>query len=306
MSMPSTAPIVIENVTKRYAGDVLAVDDLSFTVEAGSVFGLLGPNGAGKTTTMRMLVGLIRPTSGRIHLFDSVVRPGASALRRVGVLVESPGFVPHLSGRKNLELFWRAGGAALAEAHMDHALAIADLGPAIDRRFKTYSHGMRQRLGLAQALLGRPDLLVLDEPTTGLDPQQMREIRNVIRELAKNGTTVLLSSHLLSEVEQVCDQVAVMNRGSLAAQGAVSDLVGATTTVYLEVDDIGASQSVLAMTRGVRTISPEGRGLSLELDGIARTELVNVLVRNGAGVETITARHALEDAFIGLLEERHR
>jgi len=306
MSVPSTAPIVIENLTKRYAGDVLAVNDLSFTVEPGSVFGLLGPNGAGKTTTMRMLVGLIRPTSGRIHVFDSVVRPGAAVLRRVGVLVESPGFVPHLSGRKNLELFWRAGGAPLVEAHMDHALAIADLGPAIDRKFKTYSHGMRQRLGLAQALLGRPDLLVLDEPTTGLDPQQMREIRNVIRELAKNGTTVLLSSHLLSEVEQVCDQVAVMNRGSLVAQGAVNDLVGATTTVYLEVDDVGAAQSVLAMTRGVRTISPEGRGLALELDGIARTELVNVLVRNGVGVETITARHALEDAFIGLLEERHR
>jgi ABC-2 type transport system ATP-binding protein len=194
----------------------------------------------------------------------------------------------------------------MAEAHMDHALAIADLGSAIDRTFKTYSHGMRQRLGLAQALLGRPDLLVLDEPTTGLDPQQMREIRNVIREVAEGGTTVLLSSHLLSEVEQVCDRVAVMNRGSLVAQGAVSDLVASTTSVYLEVDDLAAARSVLAVTQGIRAVSPEGRGLSLELDGIGRTDLVNVLVRHGVGVETITARHALEDAFIGLLEGRHR
>jgi len=304
--VPPAAPIAIENLTKRYAADVLAVDDLSLSVEPGSVFGLLGPNGAGKTTTMRMLVGLIRPTSGSIHLFDTLVRPGDPVLRRVGVLVESPGFVPHLSGRRNLELFWRAGGASLIDAHLDRALDIADLGTAIDRKVKTYSHGMRQRLGLAQALLGRPDLLVLDEPTTGLDPQQMREIRTVIRDLAADGTTVLLSSHLLAEVEQVCDRVAVMNRGSLVAQGAVSDLVGATTTVYLEVDDPPAAVAVLGSARGVRRVTAEGRGLSLDLDGIPRTEVVERLVRAGIGVETITARHALEDAFIGLLGEHHR
>ncbi len=221
----STHPIVIEDLTKRYASDVLAVDHLDLAVERGSVFGLLGPNGAGKTTTMRMLVGLIRPTSGRVCLFDEVIKPGAAVLRRVGVLVEGPGFVPHLSGRKNLELFWRAGRAPMSEANLDEVLDIADLGHAADRKYKTYSHGMRQRLGLAQALLGSPDLLILDEPTDGLDPQQMRAVREVLRRVAASGTTVLVSSHLLGEVEQVCDHVAVMDNGRLVTVGAVSDLL---------------------------------------------------------------------------------
>ncbi len=170
-----TDPIVIEDLTKRYASDVVAVDHLDLTVGSGSVFGLLGPNGAGKTTTMRMLVGLIHPTSGRVRVFGETVTPGAAVLQRVGILVEGPGFVPHLSGRENLELFWRSGGAPMVEANLGQALDIADLGEAADRKYKTYSHGMRQRLGLAQALLGKPDLLVLDEPTDGLDPQQMRQ-----------------------------------------------------------------------------------------------------------------------------------
>ena len=280
--------------------------DVNLVVEQGAIMGLAGPNGSGKSVTLRMLLGLVRPDAGRLELFGEPVRSGAAVLSRVGALVDGPGFVPHLSGRRNLELFWRAGGASLIDAHLDRALDIADLGTAIDRKVKTYSHGMRQRLGLAQALLGRPDLLVLDEPTTGLDPQQMREIRTVIRDLAADGTTVLLSSHLLAEVEQICDRVAVMNRGSLVAQGAVSDLVGATTTVYLEVDDPPAAVAVLGSARGVRRVTAEGRGLSLDLDGIPRTEVVERLVRAGIGVETITARHALEDAFIGLLGEHHR
>jgi len=300
----TTHPIVIEDLTKRYDSDVLAVDHLELTVERGSVFGLLGPNGAGKTTTMRMLVGLIRPTSGRVCLFDEVVKPGAAVLRRVGVLVEGPGFVPHLSGRQNLELFWRAGQEPMSEANLDEALDVADLGHAADRKYKTYSHGMRQRLGLAQALLGNPDLLILDEPTDGLDPQQMRTVREVLRRVAASGTTVLVSSHLLGEVEQVCDHVAVMDNGRLITVGAVSDLLGATTTVYVEVDDVPRAQRVLDGLRGIAEVSPEGGGLALELDGIERKELVAALVGAGVGVETITARHHLEDAFIGLLEHR--
>ncbi len=300
----TTHPIVIEDLTKRYASDVLAVDHLDLTVERGSVFGLLGPNGAGKTTTMRMLVGLIRPTSGRVCLFDEVIRPGAAVLGRVGVLVEGPGFVPHLSGRENLELFWRAGRAPMSAANLDEVLDIADLGHAADRKYKTYSHGMRQRLGLAQALLGSPDLLILDEPTDGLDPQQMRAVREVLRRVAASGTTVLVSSHLLGEVEQVCDHVAVMDNGRLVTVGAVSDLLGATTTIYIEVDDIRRAQRVLDGLRGIATVSPEGGGLAVELDGIERKELVVALVGAGIGVETITARHHLEDAFIGLLEHR--
>jgi ABC-2 type transport system ATP-binding protein len=298
----TTDPIVIEDLTKRYDGDVLAVDHLDLTVGSGSVFGLLGPNGAGKTTTMRMLVGLIHPTSGQVRIFGEVVKPGAAVLRRVGVLVEGPGFVPHLSGRENLELFWKSGRASMSDANLDQALDIADLGDAANRRYKTYSHGMCQRLGLAQALLGSPDLLVLDEPTDGLDPQQMRQTRGVLRHAAASGTTVLVSSHLLSEVEQVCDHAAVMNKGRLVAVGAVSDLLGATTSVYLEVDDVLRAKRVLDAVSGVRKMSLEGRGLSLELDGIERKEVVAALVGSGVGVETVTARHQLEDAFIGLLE----
>jgi ABC-2 type transport system ATP-binding protein len=280
----------------------VAVDHLDLTVGSGSVFGLLGPNGAGKTTTMRMLVGLIHPTSGRVRVFGETVTPGAAVLRRVGILVEGPGFVPHLSGRENLELFWRSGGAPMAEANLGQALDIADLGEAADRKYKTYSHGMRQRLGLAQALLGKPDLLVLDEPTDGLDPQQMRQTREVLRRAAESGTTVLVSSHLLSEVEQVCDHVAVMNRGRLVAAGTVSELSGATTVVYLEVDDVPRARTVLDSVVGVGRVVPEGRGLAVELDEIERKKVVALLVEAGVGVETITARHHLEDAFIGLLE----
>jgi ABC-2 type transport system ATP-binding protein len=299
-----TDPIVIEDLTKRYDSEVVAVDHLDLTVGSGSVFGLLGPNGAGKTTTMRMLVGLIRPTSGRVSIFGETITPGATVLRRVGILVEGPGFVPHLSGRENLELFWRSGGAAMADANLDHALDIADLGDAVNRKYKTYSHGMRQRLGLAQALLGKPDLLVLDEPTDGLDPQQMRQTREVLRHAAESGTTVLVSSHLLSEVEQVCDRVAVMDKGRLVAAGTVSELSGATTAVYLEVDDASRARRVLDSAIGVGKVTPEGRGLSVELDGIERKAVVATLVEAGVGVETITARHHLEDAFIGLLEHR--
>jgi ABC-2 type transport system ATP-binding protein len=217
--------------------------------------------------------------------------------------VDSPGFVPHLSGLANLELFWKAGKQDLKEAHLEEALAIADLGDAIRRRYRTYSPGMRQRLGVAQALLGRPDLLVLDEPTSGLDPQQMREIRELVGRVAARGTTVLLSSHLLSEVEQVCDHVAVMNRGTVVQAGSVGELTGAVTAAYLEVDDRLAARQVLCRLPGVRRVADDGGGLSVELDGATRQAVVAALVGAGIGVETVTSRRRLEDAFIALLEE---
>jgi ABC-2 type transport system ATP-binding protein len=299
----SAAPIVLDGLTKRYKNGVLAVDHLDLVVDEGQVYGLLGPNGAGKTSTMRMLLGLSHPDSGETRLFGAPLRPGSAMLRRVGALVESPGFVPHLSGLANLELYWRSGGAHLEDAHLEHALAIADLGDAIHRRYKTYSNGMKQRLGLAQALLGQPDLLVLDEPTSGLDPQQMREIRDVVRRAGESGVTVLLSSHLLSEVEQVCDHAAVMNRGRLVSAGTVNELTGASTTVYLEVDETDRAISVLRSLKGVERVVPDGRGLTLALDGIERRALVSTLVGAGVGVETVTSRNRLEDAFIDLLDD---
>jgi ABC-2 type transport system ATP-binding protein len=296
-------PIKTEGLSKRFSEGVLAVDRLDLTVEEGQIFGLLGPNGAGKTTTLRMLVGLVRPTDGTSELFGEIVYPGTRALRRVGTLVENPAFVPHLSGMKNLELFWRAGGQKVGEADLDGALEVADLGNAIHRKVKTYSHGMKQRLGIAQALLGKPDLLILDEPTTGLDPQQMREMRDLVRSIAQRGATVLLSSHLLGEVEQVCSHAAIVSRGHVVASGTVAKLMGSATIVYLEVDDVARAREVLGKVKGVRAIKKEGQGLSVELDGIDRKDVVAKLVRARIGVETVMSRHRLEDAFLDILED---
>jgi ABC-2 type transport system ATP-binding protein len=222
----SEIPLEITGLTKTYENGHLAVADLSFQVEKGQVLGLLGPNGAGKTTTLRMLMGLIHPDSGEIRIFGHHVTPGAPVLARLGSFVEGPGFLPHLSGRDNLDLYWRATGRPLDEAHMDEALQIADLGSALDRAVRTYSHGMRQRLAIAQAMLGLPDLLVLDEPTNGLDPPQIREMREVLVRYAAGGRTVIVSSHLLSEVEQTCTHAVVMAGGRRVAAGPVAELVG--------------------------------------------------------------------------------
>ncbi|MFF0524228.1 alpha/beta fold hydrolase [Actinomadura nitritigenes] len=219
-------PLEITGLTKAYKNGHLAVADLSFRVEKGQVLGLLGPNGAGKTTTLRMLMGLIRPDAGEIRIFGHRVTPGAPVLARLGSFVEGPGFLPHLSGRDNLDLYWRATGRPAADAHMDEALAIAGLGTALDRAVRTYSQGMRQRLAIAQAMLGLPDLLVLDEPTNGLDPPQIREMREVLVRYAAAGRTVIVSSHLLAEVEQTCTHAVVMAGGRRVAAGPVADIVG--------------------------------------------------------------------------------
>ncbi|MGV9306962.1 alpha/beta fold hydrolase [Nonomuraea sp. NPDC003727] len=218
-------PLEIAGLTKAYRNGEKAVDGLSFRVEKGQVLGLLGPNGAGKTTTMRMMMGLIHPDAGQIRIFGDPVTPGAPVLSRLGSFVEGPGFLPHLSGRDNLTLYWQATGRPPQDAHMAEALEIAGLGSALERAVRTYSQGMRQRLAIAQAMLGLPDLLVLDEPTNGLDPPQIREMREVLKRYARDGRTVIVSSHLLAEVEQTCSHVVVMHRGRLVSAGPVSDLL---------------------------------------------------------------------------------
>ncbi len=216
---------MITTLSKRYSDGYLAVDDLSFTVKRGMVLGLLGPNGAGKTTTMRMVMGLIRPTSGTITAFGEPVYAGAPVLSRIGSLVEGAGFLPHLTGRQNLDLYWRAAGRTHDDSYLDEVLEIADLGSAIDKRVRSYSQGMRQRLGIAQAMLGKPDLLMLDEPTNGLDPPQIKAMREVLHRYVDSGRTVIISSHLLSEVEQTCTDVVVMHRGRLMGVGSVDELL---------------------------------------------------------------------------------
>ncbi|NUW30814.1 CocE/NonD family hydrolase [Nonomuraea sp. SMC257] len=224
-------PLEISGLTKAYRNGEKAVDGLSFRVERGQVLGLLGPNGAGKTTTMRMMMGLIRPDDGEIRIFGEPVSPGAPVLSRLGSFVEGPGFLPHLSGRENLELYWAATGRPTEDARFAEALEIAGLGKALERAVRTYSQGMRQRLAIAQAMLGLPDLLVLDEPTNGLDPPQIREMREVLKRYARDGRTVIVSSHLLAEVEQSCSHVVVMHRGRLVSSGPVSVLLdGAVRT----------------------------------------------------------------------------
>lgn len=290
----------LASVTKKFGRGVTAISEVSLSVGRGQILGLLGPNGSGKTTSLRILLGLVRPTAGSAYIFGNRMVPGHPVLRRVGVLVERPGFVPHLSGRRNLEIFWRAGGQNLREANFERALQVAGLGDAIERKTATYSRGMQQRLGVAQALLNRPELLVLDEPTAGLDPQETHRVRALIREVRDGGASVILSSHVLSEVEQVCSHVAVLDRGRLVASGAVSDLTGAGSSIYLEVDDRDRATAILHAMEGVAEVSMEPPGIAARLDGIEREAVVAALVREGVGVETVTARHRLEDVFLKL------
>ena len=264
----AAVPVAIESLVKEYAGGYRAVDDVSFTVHPGQVVGLLGPNGAGKTTTLRVLVGLITPTSGTVHVFGQPVVPGAPVLARVGAFIEGPGFLPHLTGRENLRLYWAATGRPTEDAGFDTALDIAGLGGSIDRRVRTYSHGMKQRLGIAQAMLGLPEVLVLDEPTNGLDPPQIAEMREVLQDYARTGRTVVVSSHLLAEVEQTCTHVVVMHKGRIVAAGPTVEIAGAG---------------------GVQLAVPDP------------AEATRVLAAAGISAEAVPARRALEDVFLELI-----
>lgn len=298
-------PLQITDLSKRYAksADQYAVRDLSFRVEPGQVLGLLGPNGAGKTTTLRMLMGLIRPDSGEIRVFGEAVRPGAPVLSRLGAFVEGAGFLPHLSGRANLDLYWQATGRPAEDAHLEEALEIAGLGDALRRAVRTYSQGMRQRLAIAQAMLGLPDLLILDEPTNGLDPPQIREMREVLIRYAAEGRTVIVSSHLLAEVEQTCTHLVVMDRGRLVTSGPVADIIGSADTVLVGVEGEVAQSVVekIAALPGVATAVREEDGLLAVLDGMTAAQFVAELVRLDVPVAQVGPHRRLEDAFLTLI-----
>ncbi|WP_329547511.1 alpha/beta fold hydrolase [Streptomyces sp. NBC_01356] len=299
-------PLQITDLSKRYAksADRYAVRELSFRVEKGQVLGLLGPNGAGKTTTLRMLMGLIKPDGGDIRVFGHEIQPGAPVLSRVGAFVEGAGFLPHLSGRENLELYWRATGRPAEDSHLEEALEIAGLGDALSRAVRTYSQGMRQRLAIAQAMLGLPDLLILDEPTNGLDPPQIREMREVMIRYAAAGRTVIVSSHLLAEVEQSCTHLVVMDRGRLIQAGPVSEIIGSGDTLLVGTGspvDEPIAEKVGALP-GVASAAVAEGGLLVRLDPDGSAQrLVVELVRLEVPVESVGPHRRLEDAFLTLI-----
>ncbi len=294
-------PLVITDLAKTYSNGFRAVDGVSFEVKQGQVLGLLGPNGAGKTTTLRMLMGLITPTGGDIRVFGHKVTPGAPVLSRLGSFVEGSGFLPHLTGTQNLRLYWEATGRPIEDAHLEEALEIADLGTAIERKVKSYSQGMRQRLAIAQAMLGLPDLMVLDEPTNGLDPPQIRTMRDVLINYAKTGRTVLVSSHLLAEVEQTCTHVVVMNRGSVISSGTVRELTAAGGQTEIRVDDATRAQSVLGASGHDGAVIVDDGTVTVDLTDADAAVVIRELVTAGISVRGFSQSTRLEDVFLDLV-----
>jgi ABC-type multidrug transport system ATPase subunit len=284
-------------LTKRYGEAIVAVDALELRVRGGEVYGFLGPNGAGKTTTLRMLLGLVRPTSGDATVLAAA--PGSpAALARIGAMVEAPGLYPYLSGRDNLRVL--AGHAGAPPERVDAVLAETRLSERAGDRARSYSTGMKQRLGVAAALLKDPELLILDEPTNGLDPAGMAEMRAFIRSLAKGGRTVVLSSHLMGEVEQVCDRVGVIRDGVLVAEGTVEQLRG-RATLRVRAEPPGEAARLLARLPEVAEVATRGAVLELSTDAAAAAGINRTLVTAGIEVSEISEQRAsLEDVFLEL------
>ena len=294
-------------LVKRF-GSQAAVDGIDLRVPYGAVYGFLGPNGSGKTTTIRMLLGLVHASEGQINVLGSPVPTASSAiLPRVGSLVEGPAFHPYLSGRANLarlDAADRTVDPRSSRARIHEALERVGLAAAAEKRYRNYSLGMRQRLGLAAALLRPRDLLVLDEPTNGLDPQGTREVRSLIRDLAADGTTIFVSSHLLPEIEQVCSHVGVMSRGRLISQGTLDELRGAATT-RVRVVTAQPEQAATVLTGLGLTVAVSGPDhVSAVLGTTGSERVTEALVLAGVGVrELVVERPDLEDVFVSLTGE---
>jgi len=299
MASVTPQPIVsTRGLTKHYGNGIVAVDGLNLNVRRGEVYGFLGPNGAGKTTTLRMLVGLIKPTSGSAIVAGAV--PGSPAsLAKVGAIIEAPAFYPYLSGYDNLRLIAMLCGVPVKR--VDVALDEVELTPRKQHRFSTYSLGMKQRLGIAAALIKEPDMLILDEPTNGLDPQGMVDVRNLIVELGKGERTVLVSSHLLGEVEQMCTRIGVIQKGKFVAEGTIDELRGAAT-LTVRAEPAATAASVLSGEAGTQNVQmlPDG-SFSVKVDLKRTAEINRRLVQAGADVTELRAtERSLEDVFMEL------
>jgi ABC-type multidrug transport system ATPase subunit len=293
-----------DGLTKRY-GDTAVVDHLDLDVEAGDLFGFLGPNGSGKTTTIRMLLGLVHPSGGTIELLGQPMPHAAhTALAQVGTLVEGPAFYPSMSGRRNLTLFDAAGAKASRRTRsqrIEEALERVGLSHVGRKPVKAYSLGMRQRLGLAAALIRRPKLLVLDEPTNGLDPQGIHEIRALFVELVEDGTTVFLSSHLLAEIELICTRAAMLANGKLVAQDTMERLLAPTGRLLVDTLDPFEAERVIRSLVDDATVERTGDHLLVSVNGMPPEQVNAALVSAGVRVrELVRQRRTLEDAFLGL------
>ncbi len=295
-------PIEVRGLVKRY-GELTAVAGVDLTVNPGDVYGYLGPNGAGKTTSLRMMLGLITPSAGTVRLFGRDPIQSIDALEGVAGFVEAPAFYPYLSGQRNLELLAAFDGGD-AKGRIAASLDAVDLTERARDRVGGYSHGMRQRLGIAAALLRDPKLLLLDEPATGLDPAGMRDMRLLIRRLADQGMTVLLSSHLLTEVEEVCNRVAIVRSGAIVYEGAIAELKrGAGATYKLATTDDERALAVCRAQPGITDVRQHNERISFTADEAAVAELSQALIEAGALIramapETVT----LEDLFFSLTE----
>src|SRR5437763_5839207 len=291
------APIEVRGLVKRY-GELTAVAGVELTVEVGDVYGYLGPNGAGKTTSLRMMLGLIRPTAGSVRLFGRDPMQSVHALERVAGFVEAPTFYPYLSGRRNLQLLAAFDGGD-APARIDQVLETVELSDRARDRLGDYSHGMRQRLGIAAALLRDPKLLLLDEPTTGLDPAGMRDMRLLIQRLAGQGITIVLSSHLLAEVEEVCNRVAIVQKGRIVYEGEIADLKrSAGATYWLSTTDDERGLAVCRAQPGVDDVRVVHGRIAFTADDGAVAELSQALIEAGALIRMLAPQTVtLEDLF---------
>ena len=292
--------VTTHNLTKRYGVSITAVDSLDLEVHRGEVFGFLGPNGAGKTTTLRMLLGLIRPTSGSAIVAEH--RPGdPEGLRRIGSLIESPAFYPYLSGRENLKVM--ADYAGVRQIRVNAALEEVDLLDRAKDPFGVYSMGMKQRLAVAAALVKDPELMILDEPTNGLDPQGVVEMRALLRRLGSGERTVMLSSHLLNEVQQISDRVAIIRKGKLVAQGTVHELRGEPSIVVRATPSDAAHRQLDRML-GTAAVTGVDGTLRLAVDPNRAADINQALVGSGIKVSELRAdERTLEEVFLTLTGE---
>jgi ABC-2 type transport system ATP-binding protein len=296
-------PVRARGLVKRY-GELVAVDHVELNVATGDVYGYLGPNGAGKTTSLRMLLGLIRPDEGDVELFGrNPLVDGAQALDGVAGFVEAPRFYPYMTGRRNLDLLAAFDGAGAA-GRIDESLRVVDLDQRAGDKVGGYSHGMRQRLGIAAALLRAPRLLLLDEPATGLDPAGLRDMRSLIRRLAGEGITVMLSSHQLAEVEELCNRVAIIRNGRIAFEGELAELKRSTASEYrLRTTDDERTAELGRAQSGIFDVRRGADGIRLRADDAAVAGLSITLGRLGIGLTLLTNDQAtLEDVFFRLTE----